>query len=80
MAKVQKKSMIKIQVNETIQGDDVKQIMYSPLSGRHEIFVHNANAPKIPHTPGRQRHFGLGGYCASTSQEHTLAPPTMQQP
>ena len=42
--------------------------MYSPLSGKHEIYVRDANqvASKIPHTPGRLRAFGLGGF--------TLAP------
>ena len=38
--------------------------MYSPLSGKHEIFIRKAEsvAFKIPHTPGRVRKVGLGGF------------------
>jgi hypothetical protein len=41
-----------------------KQIMYSPLSGKHEIFIRKTEsvAFKIPHTPGRVRKVGLGGF------------------
>lgn len=48
------------------KNDEIKQIMYSPLSGKHEIFIRNVNAPpKLPHNPllENQRHFGLSGMC-----------------
>jgi hypothetical protein len=46
--------------------------MYSPLSGKHEIFIRNQNVPKIPHTPGLVRHFGLVGYCAPSTLDTTI--------
>ena len=46
--------------------------MYSPLSGKHEIFIRNQNMPKIPHTPGLVRHFGLVGYCAPSTLDTTI--------
>jgi len=48
---------------QTNRGTKIKQIMYSPHSGKHEIFIRNSNIPRIPHRPGTQnRHFGLNGY------------------
>lgn len=45
--------------------------MYSPLSGKHEIFVHKVDsvAFKIPHTPGRIRKVGLGGFKMAPEEE-----------